>query len=218
MKKTMQILLSVVLCCIMAIIGGCDGGGGSSGGTGNGGTGNGSATIKTRDFNSPEEFMVNPSVKRTISDRNFKVNWGQNYPPLAGFYETDGTVFDSDLNEMIGQPIMTNVCLFNQTTSGKIDYSESISSNGDINANAIGSYITGADGSFTIWQEGDATISGCQLHNALIISGTKLSNGDLMTETLTVNLTKKNCGGYIIPEWYESEIYFSLEGSCPGGW
>jgi formylglycine-generating enzyme required for sulfatase activity len=35
MKKTIQILLSVVLCCIMAVISGCNGGSSSSDGTGN---------------------------------------------------------------------------------------------------------------------------------------------------------------------------------------
>jgi hypothetical protein len=35
MKKTMQVLLSVVLWCIMAVISGCDGGSGSSDGPGN---------------------------------------------------------------------------------------------------------------------------------------------------------------------------------------
>ena len=80
------------------------------------------------------------------------------------------------------QVINTEFKLYNQTTSGKISFQEII---GSISVSGSAGYITGENGKFTIYGESRQSGSEVGLPDDLSInvvfmmSGTKLSNGDL---------------------------------------
>lgn len=199
----------------------CGGGGGSTGSAGgiSGDIGSiGSDSEKSEDFVSPMEFWENSDIERTVIERNFPIYWGSNTNSLEGYYATSAYVSDSNIQDIVGGTFSTNVCLANQDNNRQtIDYTETI---GGVDIAASGSFVTGTNSTFTIWQEVyvDADVlGGCELHNAAILSGTRLSSGDLELDALTVNLHQYNCDEYVVPEWYESEGYFMLTGSCSIG-
>jgi len=146
---------------------------------------------KKSNFSEPEEYIENPSVTSAINESGISINEGDNPPPLAGTYLTDGEVIDASyiVNSIIGLLINSEIKLYNQTASGKIDFQEKV---GGLTAWGSGGYITGDNGKFTIWQESKQSGIEAGLPNditinvALIMSGTKLSNGDLTAKGISI--------------------------------
>ncbi len=168
---------------------------------------------KTRDFSSPGEYMENPAINNAVDESNMDVNLGSDPPSIAGRYRIDGSVVDSSLPSFIGTPVGSDGCLYNQTYSGRIDFAELAQ---DLSATAQGNYVTGSGSQFTIWQEGDASGSGCVQHNAFLLSGAKLADGDLQGEGLTVVLEASGCGAVTAGFWYKTNLTMSLECDCSG--
>ncbi len=154
---------------------------------------------KKSNFSEPEEYIENPSVTSAINESGISINEGGNPPALAGTYLVDGEVVDASyiFNSLIDLPINSEIRLYNQTASGKIDFQEKV---GGYTAWGSGGYITGDNGKFTIYQESRQSGSEAGLPNditinvALLMSGVKLSNGDLtakgisiITEVVTTN-------------------------------
>lgn len=154
---------------------------------------------KKSNFSEPEEYIENPSVTAAINESGIIINEGDNPPPLAGTYFLDGEVVDASyiVYSLVGLPINSEFKLYNQTTSGKIDFQEKLEG---LSVWGSGGYVTGDDGKFTIWQESNQSGSEAGLPNdltinvALLMSGTKLNNGDLsgkgisiITEVTTTN-------------------------------
>jgi hypothetical protein len=146
---------------------------------------------KKSNFSEPEEYIENPSVTAAINESGISINEGDNPPPLAGTYLADGEVVDASYsaNSIIGLPINSEIKLYNQTASGKIDFQEKTSG---ITVWGSGGYITGDNGKFTIWQESRQSGSEAGLPNditinvALLMSGTKLSSGDLTAKGISI--------------------------------
>jgi len=177
---------------------------------------------KTSNFNSPEEFIENPDVEKAKNNSGINIYYGDNPPPLAGKYITDGRVTKAspELSALISLPINSTTCLYNQTVSGSISFSESV---GTISVSGTGGYITGDNGKFSIW--GEALQSGseaglpndCSITVVVIMSGQKLSGGDLTAKGLTVITEVKNCSDVdedITGVWWMWEADFILQGSC----
>jgi len=154
---------------------------------------------KKSNFSEPEEYIENPSVAAAINESGITINEGDNPPPLAGTYFLVGEVVAAShiANSLVGLPINSEIKLYNQTASGKIDLQEKV---GGLTARGSGGYITGDNGKFTIWQESKQSGSETGLPNditfnvAFIMSGIKLNNGDLsgkgisiVTEVTTTN-------------------------------
>ena len=179
---------------------------------------------KDSGFKSPEEYIENPSVLGAIDEADMPVYKGDTPPPLAGTYLSDGEVTDVsstfDGIIMIGTPVESEFILSNQTTSGKIDFEERV---GGIKATGSGGYITGANGKFTIYMESKQTGSEAGLPNGvsvtavLLMSGTKVSNGDLSNvEGLTVYTSASTSNrsydvSAIKGSWYKWEADFYLQ-------
>lgn len=146
---------------------------------------------KKSNFSEPEEYIENPSVTAAINESGININEGDNPPPLAGTYLADGEVVDASyiVNSLIGLPINSEIKLYNQTASGKIDFQEKVLG---LTVRGSGGYITGDNGKFTIWQESRQSGSEAGLPNditinvALLMSGTKLSNGDLTAKGISI--------------------------------
>lgn len=147
--------------------------------------------IKKSNFTAPEEYIKNPSVSAALKESEMSIYDGVNPPPLAGTYSVTGTVVDASeiISDMIDSPINSEFRLFNQTSSGKIDFQEKVSG---VTAWGSGGYITGENGQFTIWQEstqtgGEAGLPDDITINAvLLMSGTKLTNGNLSAKGMSV--------------------------------
>lgn len=176
---------------------------------------------KESNFASTEEYIKNPSVTAAITELGININEGDNPPPLAGTYLTDGEVVDaSDLiNTLIGYPISSEIRLYNQTTSGKIDFQEKV---GGLTAWGSGGYITGDNGSFTIWQESEQSGSDAGLPDditinvALLMSGTKLTNGDLTAKGISIITKVETDNSQYNAEilkgiWWMWDAYFELQ-------
>jgi len=180
-----------------------------------------SEIIKKSEFSEPEEFISNPSITAAVTESGFSINLGENPPPLAGTYLTNGEVVDAStiVNDLIGMPINSEIKLYNQTVSGKIDFQEKL---GEITAWGSGGYITGENGKFTIWQESEQSGEEAGLPDditinvALLMSGTKLNNGDLtakgisiVTEVVTTN--SQYDVESIEKIWWMWDAYFELQ-------
>jgi len=177
---------------------------------------------KTSGFYAPEEFIENPSVKNAVRESGIPVNNGDTPPALAGTYLSNGSITNvsSLLNEMLGVAIQSEFILSKQTASGRIELEERI---GGIRATGIGGYITGANGNFTIYIESyqsgsEAGLpSGVSVNVVLLMSGTKLNNGDLSNVqglTIYTNASSSN-NAYdvrnVIGAWYKWKADFSLQ-------
>ncbi len=146
---------------------------------------------KKSNFSEPEEYIENPSVAAAINESGININEGDDPPPLAGTYLTDGEIEDASyiLNSLIGIPINSEIKLYNQTASGKIDFQEKV---GGLTAWGSGGYVTGENGRFTIWQESRQSGSEAGLPDditinvALLMSGTKLNSGDLTAKGISI--------------------------------
>jgi hypothetical protein len=103
--------------------------------------------IKESNFSTPEEYIVNPSVKEAISESGIVINKGDTPLSLAGMYLVDGKVIDASavFSSMVGYPINSEFNLYNQTASGKISFQEIA---GGITASGSGGYITGDNGNY----------------------------------------------------------------------
>lgn len=176
---------------------------------------------KKSNFSEPEEYLENPSVTSAIKESGISINEGDNPPPLIGIYLTDGEIIDasSTLSSFIGSPINSEFKLYNQTASGKIDCQEKV---GEFTVWGSGGYITGDNGKFTIWQESRQSGSEAGLPNditinvALIMSGTKLSNGDLTAKGITIVTEVSTTNSEYDTEsiegiWYMWETDFDLQ-------
>ncbi|MCF7859589.1 MAG: hypothetical protein K9N07_09775 [Candidatus Cloacimonetes bacterium] len=178
---------------------------------------------KKSDFESPEEFISNPSVNDATENSDIDVNYGNNPPPLAGTYILDGQILEvssSDLSSLIGLAIKSEMELFNQTTSGKISLRETV---GNITVWGSGGYITGESDNFTIWQESKQSGAEAGLPNditinvALLMSGRKFSNGNLDARGISI-ITKVETSNtsynteLIEGLWWLWEADFDLQG------
>jgi hypothetical protein len=146
---------------------------------------------KTSGFTSAEEYIENPSVIIAKNEAGIEINKGDNPPALAGVYLADGKVTNAsyDFYSMVGERINSQITLYSQTNTGKINFKEVVQG---ITVQASGGYITGENGKFTIYQESIQTGSEAGLPDdltitvVLIMSGTKLSNGNLSAKGMSV--------------------------------
>lgn len=187
---------------------------------------------KTSDFDSPGEIIENPDVKEATENSSIEVNKGDDPPALAGEYETNGEITEtsSKLSEVEGTSISTVVCLYDQTSNGLISFRETV---GEISASGIGGYITGDYGKFTIWGESEQSEEAglpedISITVVILISGQKLSEGDLAAKGVTVftevhvsdeseySDEELNQLNDAVGEWYMWEADFNLQGSCSG--
>ncbi|MBL4561641.1 MAG: hypothetical protein JKX79_11735 [Labilibaculum sp.] len=180
---------------------------------------------KTNNFQSAEEYLENPSVSQAIKKAGVSVNLGDNPPVLSGDYDADGRVIKAGepINNLIGLDINSLFSLYNQTSSGKISFHESV--NG-INVWGSGGYITGDNSRFTIWQESKQRGEEAGLPDnvtvtiALVMIGTKLSNGDLSAKGISIitDATSSN-SDYQVNEqvikdgelWWMWDVDFALQ-------
>lgn len=178
---------------------------------------------KKSNFNSPEEFLENPSVKNAISESSISINYGEYPPILSGIYNAAGSVTDvsSIVSELYGLPINSTITLYNQTASGKINFKEEISG---VSVNGTGGYIIGENGEFSIFQESlqngeEAGLpSDLSVTVVLIMSGIKYNQGDLRAKGISIitKATSPNPKDYDLVSiekiWWMWEAYFNLEG------
>jgi len=181
-------------------------------------------TPKTSNFNSPKEFIENPDVEKAKNNSGIEIYYGENPPPLAGEYITDGSVTKAspELISLVSTPINSTFCLYNQTISGSISFAETL---GSIYVTGIGGYITGDNGKFSIWGESIQTGSEaglpdeCTITVVAIMSGQKISGGDLFTKGLSIITEVKNCEDLnegLVGLWWMWEADFILHGECSG--
>ena len=176
------------------------------------------SSSKQSGFTSPEEFIENPSVKNAINESDIPINYGENPPALAGTYLVDGYWTDAsyEMHSFVGSKVESEIVLSKQTNSGKIDYEERI---GGVKVSGSGGYITGNNGSFTIYQESQQSGSEAGLPNGvsmtvvLMMSGTKSNNGNLVDVRGISIITEVNNSSYKIAEgwWWEWEANFNLQ-------
>lgn len=178
----------------------------------------------TRDFNSPEEYISNPSVDDAVEESEIDIHYGSNPPALAGDYSTSGNVTDAseEFSSLIGLRIESDITLYNQTTSGRISLREKV---GDLTAWASGGYITGDNGYFTIWQESVQSGSEAGLPDdltiyvSLLVSGYKDDDGDLSLSGLTIITDAESDNSdynleAVIGLWYMYDAVFELDGAA----
>lgn len=178
---------------------------------------------KTSGFSTHDEIVENPSVKEAINESGIEINEGNTPPALAGNYLTNGKVINASdlLSDEIGASINTEFNLYNQTTSGKISFQEIVEG---ISASGIGGFITGENGKFTIYGESKQSGSEAGLPDdlsinvVLLMSGTKLSNGDLsqvkgISIITEVNTSNKSYGDVKSLEgnWWMWNADFNLQ-------
>ncbi len=178
---------------------------------------------KKDNFNSPEEFLKNPSIQNAIDESGIHIYYGKNPPVLSGKYSTEGSVTDASsvVSELVGLPITSTITLYNQTASGKISFKEEISG---IVAWGTGGYIIGENGKFSIFQESlqsgeEAGLpSDLSITVVLVMSGTKYSQGDLIAKGISIitKATSPNSKDYDLEAlekvWWMWEADFYLEG------
>ena len=182
---------------------------------------------KKSNFNSPEEFLENPSVKNAIAESDISIYQGENPPVLSGIYDAAGSVIDVSENasDLYGSPINSVVTLYNQTASGKINFKEQVSG---VTVYGAGGYIIGKNGDFSIFQESlqsgeEAGLpSDLTITVVLIMSGSKYSQGnsqgDLRAKGISIvtKATSTNPKNYDLKEiekiWWMWDAYFNLEG------
>jgi hypothetical protein len=147
--------------------------------------------IKKSNFSEPDEYIENPSVKKAVSESGITINKGSTPPPLAGTYIANGSVVDASarLLTLKGMTIYSQIILYNQTTSGKIDFQEKVQ---NLTVWGSGGYITGNSGNFTIWQESRQSGDEAGLPDditltvVLLMSGNKLISGDLSASGISI--------------------------------
>jgi len=147
--------------------------------------------FKKNDFESPEEYLENPSVKNAVEDSDFPIYEGNNPPRLAGDYSANGEITSTSplIESLIGTSINSKITLLNQTASGKIDLKETV---GSITVWGSGGYITGENNDFTIWQESSQSGSEAGLPDdvtvyvSLLMSGYKEDDGDLKISGISI--------------------------------
>jgi len=171
-------------------------------------------------LDSPEAFLQNPYVSSAINESNIPVNQGNNPPALAGTYSTNGSVTDASdvLSLLIGVPIQSVVVLSNQTSTGKIDFGESIDG---ISVTGTGGYITGDNGRFTIYGESKQSGSeaglpdGVSMTVVIMMSGTQSSNGNLTGVQGISIVTDVNNSSYkeLKGAWWKYNATFTLQKS-----
>ncbi len=179
---------------------------------------------KKENFNSPEEYLENPSVENAMNESNIPIYHGDTPPVLSGVYNVAGSVTDASLDirpYLYGLPINSTITLYNQTASGEIDLKEQAQG---ITVYGRGGYIIGENGYFSIFQESLQTGEGAGLPSdvsvtvVVIMSGKKYDNGDLTAEGISI-ITNVDCSDpeeYNIESlektWWMWEAYFTLEG------
>jgi len=148
--------------------------------------------LKKSDFDGPEEYLENPSVKNAVEDSDFPIYEGNNPPRLAGDYLTYATATSASplLEDFVGTSLVNSqVTLYNQTASGKISFKETFN---NITLWGSGGYITGENNDFTIWQESRQSGSEAGLPDnvtiyvSLLISGYKEDDGDLKISGISI--------------------------------
>jgi len=148
--------------------------------------------FRKNDFESPEEYLENPSVKNAVEDSDFPIYEGNAPPRLAGDYLTYATVTSTSplLEDLVGTLLVNSkITLYNQTASGEISLQETLN---DITVWGSGGYITGENNDFTIWQESRQSGSEAGLPDdvtvyvSLLISGYKEDDGDLKISGISI--------------------------------
>lgn len=178
--------------------------------------------IKTKNFDSPEEYLENPSVSKAIKESDIEI-YDEDAPPrLAGDYNLEGEVVDASDYSLVGAEVNSLITLYNQTASGKISFREKV---GNITAWASGGYITGDNGKFTIWQESKQSGEEAGLpedltvYVSLIMSGTKSDDGNLHAKSIAiitdVQTTNSNYDIEAIKSiWWMVEGDYNLKGEA----
>ena len=184
------------------------------------------SSSKKSNFESPEEFLQNPSVQNAIQESSISINKGDDPPLLAGIYSVNGYVVDvsSAAQELYGSPISSTITLYNQTASGKIDLKEEVSG---IVVYGSGGYIIGENGAFSVFQESKQNGEEAGLPSdlsvtvVLIMSGVKNSSGDLRAKGISIvtKATSTSSGKYDLEEiekiWWMWDAQFTLKGAAP---
>ena len=140
--------------------------------------------IKTCGFDSPAEYLKNPSVSSALNKTGVPIHPGNTPPDIAGTYLTSGEITDASgiLSMMIGLPVRSDFVFFDQTTSNEIEFEERVSG---MRAGGSGGFIGGAEERFTVYLESIQSGSEAGLPNGvsvtvvMIMSGTKASNGNI---------------------------------------
>ncbi len=176
-------------------------------------------------FDSPEEYLENPSVKNAIDESGMPVYEGDNPPVLSGVYSAEGEVVSasSDASELEGLPLRSTITLYDQTASGKIKIKEEVQG---IVVYGAGGYIIGDDGKFSIFEESyqsgeEAGLpSDLSINVVLVMSGKKYSNGNLKAKGISIvtKASSTNSGKYDLEAienlWWMWEADFYLEGAA----
>ena len=172
---------------------------------------------KKSNFSSPEEFLKNPSVSKAIKESNIDINKGDKPPTLEGTYLTNGKTTNASelLASSVNIPFQSEFKLYNQTSSGKINLQEKVAG---LTASGIGCYITGDNGKFTIYAETKQDGKNFGLPNnstatvALLMSGTKLSNGNLRVKGVSTFTEVSHKEPYNLEgSWWIWEADFNLQ-------
>jgi len=179
---------------------------------------------KSKNFESTDDYIENPSISQAIDESEIPIYEGDNPPALAGDYNAIGEIVDASysVSAIMGAEINSLITLYNQTNSGRISLREKTSG---ITVWGSGGYITGENGKFTIWQE--SSQSGAEaglpdditINVALLISGTKTSNGDLNARGISIITdVSTNNPDYNVENmlgvWWMWEAGFYLEGEA----
>jgi hypothetical protein len=173
-------------------------------------------------FPSPSDYLYNKDVNRVVGFTGFPIYVGETDEPiLSGLYDVDLIIIDSDMPEIIGERGDSEVYLYNevpyQYSFNIIDYRETVqTTQEDVIVDAKGNFVTGNNGYFTMYQEGDQVYESCTVHVVALISGYQNSDGDLVNvEGISVATKKTGCENYIVSDWHESAATFNLISSTP---
>ncbi|MHC4164632.1 MAG: hypothetical protein ACYSUM_21135, partial [Planctomycetota bacterium] len=188
--------LTAALILIPAIAA-CSGGGG-------GGAAAGALNYTTSDFQSVQDFVDNPLVQQLLGRGNLTVNDGGSPPNVEGSYDATMTIEIHDVQPgEVGQTEVFSFWLFDQVDED-IGFDD-LSDFGIIESRA---FVTGnSDTAFTIWHvcTSDLLLADCQVVLARIITGSRLTNGDLSVRS-----------GQTIVGWLGSECNLLGDPAPPG--
>jgi hypothetical protein len=175
-----------------------------------------STSTGTNNSSPVEEYIQNPSVKKAISESGIEINQGTTPPALAGNYVLDGEVVDASkyFYSTVSAAINSQFNLYNQTASGKISFSETLDG---ISVSGSGGYITGKNGKFTLYQESQQSGAeaglpdGVTMTAVFIMSGTKLSNGDVEAKGITIITEGSGDYDFFVGQWWMWQSTMELQ-------
>lgn len=173
------------------------------------------------DAPTPEEILTMSEIVDELEEADMPIYEGDYYviddssheiideyssKNLTGYYLLrDGDYIDSSLGDsVIVIVIDCGIWLKSQTNSGRISATQ-YASNVPVGIETAGSYITGSENNFTIWQQNRQESGSFYLEQIQIISGTKLSNGDF--EIQVFNKITDSYGVSLPYTWARMDYY-----------